>query len=377
LPSDLDPLANIGGTGPGGSAKPSSPSSSSSSNASSSPRLRRFEEVEFTGSAGEYFGLWFSTGFMTSLSVGFYGPWAKVRMNAYIYNNTYVKGHAFGYHATGGQLLKGRIFAVLVTFLSIGLYLYYPPSLLVLMPLYFLVTPWLMNKALKFRANNVSWRNIRMHWNGTYWGTMMLMYIGPLVSIISLGILYPVMTRIYYNYIADNHSLGTTSFDADLEFGPCFGAFFIALFSAAIAGGAVIGLAYFVGTSLNPSLDNTEGLVAFEYSYIAAAFIFQTTYMSLCRNFMVKTLRLGRIARFDSNVSPLRLAWIKMTNGILIFATLGFLYPYSVIREYMYMTSVTEYKIIGDIEAFIDRERYKQSAYGDEFSEFNDIELSI
>ena len=185
------------------------------------------------------------------------------------------------------------------------------------------------------------------------------------------------MTRIYYNYIADNHSMGTTSFDADLEFGACFGAFFIALLSAALAGGSILGLAAVALPSLMPSAENTEALIAYEYAYIAAAFIFQTTYMSLCRNFMVKTLRLGRIARFDSNVSPIRLAWIKVTNAILIMASLGFLYPYTVIREYIYMTSVTEYKIIGDIEAFIDRERYKQSAYGDEFSEFNDIELSI
>ena len=163
-----------------------------------------------------------------------------------------------------------------------------------------------MNKALKFRANNISWRNIRMHWNGTYWGTMLLLYIGPLISIISLGILYPVMTRIYYNYIADNHSMGTTSFDADLEFGACFGAFFIALLSAALAGGSILGLAAVALPSLMPSAENTEALIAYEYAYIAAAFIFQTTYMSLCRNFMVKTLRLGgsRVLIQTSAYSP-------------------------------------------------------------------------
>ena len=371
---DLDPLANLGGAGPGSAnhaaGKPDKKAKPQS-------QLRRFEEVEFTGSASEYFSLWFSTGFMTSLSAGFYGPWAKVRMNAYIYNNTYIRGHALGYHATGGQLLKGRIFAVLLTFISVGIYLYYPPSAFVLLPFYILLTPLLMNQALKFRAKNVSWRNIRFHWNGTYWGTMMLMYIGPFISIISLGILYPVMTRIYYNYIADNHSLGETSFDADLEYGPCYGAFFIALIGAAIGGGAVLLVASFVLPSLVVSAENSDAIYAYQYIYIAAGFVFQTTYMSLCRNFMVKTLRLGRMARFDSNVSPLKLGWIKLSNAILIFLSLGFLYPYSVIREYIYMTSVTEYKITGDVEAFVDRERYKQTAFGDEFSEFNEIELSI
>ncbi len=373
MPSDLDPLANIGGSGPGSAS--GAPAKKAESPAQS--RLRHFEEVEFTGTAGEYFSLWFTTGFMTGFSVGFYGPWAKVRMNAYIYNNTYIKGHAFGYHATGGQLLKGRIFAVLVTLLSAAIYFYYPPSAFVLVPLYIFVTPWLMNKALSFRAKNLSWRNIRFHWNGTYWGTMMLMYIGPFLTIISLGLLYPLMTRIYYNYIADNHSLGTTSLDADLSFASCFSAFLLAVLGGGIAGGVVIGLATFALPSLMVSAENPEALIAYEYAYIAAAFVFQTTYMSLCRNFMVKTLRLGRIARFDSNVSPLTLVWIKVSNGIMIMASLGFLYPYAVIREYIYMTSVTEYKIIGDVEAFIDRELYKQSAYGDEFSEFNDIELSI
>lgn len=370
---DLDPLANLGGASPGGSGK----SSSDKPAAKPQSQLKRFEEVEFTGTAGEYFSLWFTTGFMTSFSAGFYGPWAKVRMKSYIYNNTYIRGHAFGYHATGGQLLKGRIFAVVLTLVASVLYVYYPPSAFVIIPLYILITPWLMNKALSFRAKNVSWRNIRFHWNGTYWGTMMLMYIGPLISIISLGLLYPVMTRIYYNYIADNHSLGTSSFDADLEFGACFGAFFVALIGGGVAGGIVMLMAYFVLPSLIVTADNSDALIAYQYIYIAAAFVFQTTYTSLCRNFMVRTLRLGRMARFDSNVSPLRLAWIKLSNGLLVLISIGFLYPYTVIREYIYMTSVTEYKITGDIEAFVDRERYKQSAYGDEFSEFNDIELSI
>lgn len=375
MPSDLDPLANVGGSAP----KAESPSASKAPVSERAERRRsaRFQQVEFNGTAGEYFGLWFSTWFMTIFSGGTYGPWAKVRLKAYILNNTYIGGFGIGYHATGGQILRGRIIAFIISVTLLFTAQYYPPSLFGIVPLTILIAPLAMNSALRFRAKNMSWRNIRFHWNGNYGGTMMMLYIAPFISIISAGILYPVMTRMYYNYYADNHSLGTTDFDAELEVGACYFAFLVSLVGGLIAAGVVYGIIHFGAPlfTLNGQEVKTSTLIV--YPYAAGMFIFQTSYMALCRNYMVQTLRLGRFARFESNISPIGYMKVKLSNAIMQLLSLGILTPYTVVREYEYLISCTEYKLIGDMDEFVDRERYKQGAFGDEFSEFEGLEMSV
>ena len=378
MPMDLDPLANVGGSAPAKKPEANKPGGNNPGAAAQQRRkLARFQNIEFTGSQGEYFSLWFTTWVMTILTGGGYGPWGKVKLKAYLYNNTVIDRFGLGYHATGGQIMKGRIIAFIITLLFIGITQYYRPSLFVIAPLSIFIAPLAMNSALKFRAKNISWRNIRFHWNGTYWGTMNVMYIGPFVSLVTLGLLYPVMSKIYYNYYANHHSLGETDFDADLSIGECYLAFFISLLGGSIVAGAVFGAAYFMAPILAAPGESTDILEYIVYVYAAGLFVFQTSYMALCRNFMVRTLRLGRIARFESNISPLGYMGVKISNGIIQLLSLGFLTPLTVVREYQYLISCSEYKIVGDIEKFVDKERYAQSAFGEEFSEFEGLEMSI
>ena len=66
-------------------------------------------EFEFRGSATEFFGIWIVNLLLSLLTFGIYSAWAKVRTKKYFYQNTYVAGRSFDYHATGGQILIGRI----------------------------------------------------------------------------------------------------------------------------------------------------------------------------------------------------------------------------------------------------------------------------
>lgn len=44
-----------------------------------------FKPIEFTGTAGEYFGIWIVNILLTIVTVGFYSAWAKVRRKRYFY----------------------------------------------------------------------------------------------------------------------------------------------------------------------------------------------------------------------------------------------------------------------------------------------------
>ena len=73
------------------------------------------EPIKFKGQAGEYFGIWIVNLLLTVITIGIYGAWAKVRTKKYFSSNTEIDGHSFGYHATGWQILKGRILVALVS----------------------------------------------------------------------------------------------------------------------------------------------------------------------------------------------------------------------------------------------------------------------
>ena len=77
------------------------------------------KEIEFKGKAMEYFGIWLANILLTVVTIGIFSAWAKVRRLKYFFNNTKVLEDSFAYHATGWQILKGRIIA-LVAILLLG-----------------------------------------------------------------------------------------------------------------------------------------------------------------------------------------------------------------------------------------------------------------
>ena len=178
------------------------------------------EPIKFKGQAGEYFGIWIVNLLLTIITIGIYGAWAKVRTKKYFSSNTEIDGHSFGYHATGWQILKGRILVALVSLvfflgvvltseagvLASGIYVSFVFILAIL------ALPWIVNNALKFSARMTSYRNIRLNWRGTYGQTLFIYYITPLLSIISFGLLIPLVTKYYFNYYATGHFYGTSEF---------------------------------------------------------------------------------------------------------------------------------------------------------------------
>ena len=70
------------------------------------------EQFEFRGNAKEYFGIWIVNVLLSIVTLGIYSAWAKVRTKKYFYQNTHVAGRNFDYHATGKNILIGRLIVV-------------------------------------------------------------------------------------------------------------------------------------------------------------------------------------------------------------------------------------------------------------------------
>ncbi|MGH7460351.1 MAG: DUF898 family protein, partial [Longimicrobiales bacterium] len=75
---------------------------------------------QFSGRAGEYFGIWLVNVLLSIVTFGIYSAWAKVRTEQYFYANTRLAGASFEYLARPLSILKGRLIAFAVV-ASLGL----------------------------------------------------------------------------------------------------------------------------------------------------------------------------------------------------------------------------------------------------------------
>ncbi|MCV6627171.1 MAG: YjgN family protein, partial [Cellvibrionaceae bacterium] len=128
-----------------------------------------WNSLAFHGSGREYFGIWIVNLILTLITVGIYSAWATVRNRRYFYGNTELDGARFDFHATGLQILVGRVIAVvllIVVTISAQISSLAP---LVAMLLAAPLLPYLITSAFRFRRRHTSYRNIRFGFDGNTW----------------------------------------------------------------------------------------------------------------------------------------------------------------------------------------------------------------
>lgn len=169
--------------------------------------------VQFTGKAGEYFGIWIVNLLLSIITLGVYSAWAKVRRKKYFYNNTHIDNVAFDYHAKPIAILKGRIVAVVV-FILYNLLSAFSPILGGILAIVFIVAlPWIVIRGLMFNARNSSHRGLRFDFNGKY-GQAALAFIGyPLLIVFTLGLALPFAMQRIQQFMFNHHKFGATAFD--------------------------------------------------------------------------------------------------------------------------------------------------------------------
>ncbi|MBV1872036.1 MAG: DUF898 domain-containing protein [Gammaproteobacteria bacterium] len=132
------------------------------------PSANNHPSFVFSGRASEYFSIWVVNVVLTVITLGMYGPWAKVRTNQYFYSNTNIDGSAFQYLADPKKILKGRLIAtvLLVVYYSAGL-LESTLSIVVTTSM-LLLLPFLMVNAMAFQLRNSAYRNVRFDFQKNY-----------------------------------------------------------------------------------------------------------------------------------------------------------------------------------------------------------------
>ena len=344
--------------------------------------------IKFAGSAKEYFGIWIVNVVLSIVTIGIYSAWAKVKREMYFKNNTLIGEIGFGYHATGMQIFKGRLIALVVLLainVAAALSTIFGVTLFVV--LVFLL-PVIINNSMKFSARVTSFRNIRFNWHGTYWKSFWFFVVAPAVSVLSLGLLIPLISKAYYAYFARSHSYGTSNLSCEPSVRDYYLAFALGVVVPSlliVSTITVIIASSSVEISSSSSwevLDNYSGLTAFLglfvlFTLIIAFIIAALIYKVLCRNLMMKSLELSDVASFGSEINPIKLVWIRISNTFVVILTLGLMIPWANVRLHKYLAECSTIHIKGDLDKFLDDAAKNKSAFGEELAELEGFEVTV
>ncbi len=342
--------------------------------------------VEFRGRGAEYFRIWIVNVALSIVTLGIYSAWAKVRTQRYFYGNTYLDGQSFEYHASAWRILIGRAIA-LTLFLGYSLSVVFVP---ILAGLWLLVLaaalPWFANSSIRFNARNTSWRNVRFNFSASYFEAF-IAYVVWSAAAIALFFLIPFTRRVHDYFYINHHSFGGRAFQTKFSAGRIYAIYLIgfivivALLLCVI--GASAGLVVLATRAHNylgkfniPIGPENFSLIVFVLFGLGAAFV--TTFVTtLVTNLSISNTVLEGGFKLSSRASGLRVAWIVVTNAILIVATLGLFYPFGRVRLARYRMQKYALTAQGDLDGFTAEALQAQNAIGEEIAGFFDFGFGL
>jgi uncharacterized membrane protein YjgN (DUF898 family) len=344
---------------------------------------RRTLMFSFRGTGGEYFRIWIVNLALTVLTLGIFSAWATVRTRRYFRGNTYLGDHGFDYHASPVRILIGRAIALLlllgynisVTFVPLALILWIPAFLAAL--------PWLINSSQRFNARNTSYRNVRFNFAGRYFGALKAYILWPLLGILTLGFLLPLARRVGDYYYVNNHSFGGKPFRTGFSAWEIYVIFLVGmamgavLFTLAGVGAA----AFFITLPPHWKPSPTDPFMPLVFLLVAVAelaFIMIGIVVStMVFNLVVRNTTLDERHKLRSRVGPLAVAWITITNVLLLLVTLGLYYPWAQVRIYRYRIERLALEADGNLDEFVSENFGTQSAVGEEIAGFFDLDFGL
>lgn len=332
----------------------------------------------FTGTAREWFGIWIVNLALSIVTIGIYSAWAKVRTKKYFYNHTLVEGRSFDYHATGGQIFKGRLI-VIAGLIVYNIVAAIAPFLGLIMLLALIVAfPWLILRSIIFNARMSSFSNVRFGFDGTVGQAMLLMLVYPIGVLVSLYTTFPILDRAYKRWSIVNARLGGARFAADFPLGSFYKAFAISIawvVGVGLLGTIIFGLGSGSFTEAAANADQNPGAflqwmgllyLMFFLAILPASFIYQ----ALTRNVVYNNITIEGGHRLASNVSAPQLLWIAVSNSVVVIATLFLMLPWAQVRLARYLAAHTGYHLGGSLDEFVGKAQGSGTAIGDAYADF-------
>lgn len=381
--------------------------------------------LSFEGSGFEYFKIWIVNIVLTIITFGIYYPWAKVRNNRYFYANSILEEKNFEYHATGKQLFIGYLIAItlFITYQIVAQFL--PLVSLGLALLLAVAIPWLIWRSMKFNMNVTSFNNVKFKFIGQLGESYVIFLVYPILFFISIGAVFTAIAylrsgwvmaigmifflvlQLFFvaylsvkknSYIINSSLYGQGKFNTNLEMKNfvkiIIKSFFINLLLLVVAGIVLISIAYVsvdsIGILEKIRLynDNPEVMASILHMIapllfvmyiliIIAGFITMAYYTVRTREYIFDNTMLDEKIEFSSTLKFVKLAFIILTNLLVILFTLGLAIPWAKVRLTRYMLENTYLSSNKDLTVYINEKQNKESAIGEEIGDVFDVDVGF
>jgi uncharacterized membrane protein YjgN (DUF898 family) len=351
---------------------------------SNNEQSEKFMPVSFNfhGKAGEFWKIWIVNVLLSVLTLGIYSAWAKVRTMRYFYGNTSLDEHRFNYLATPIQVLKGRIIAVVLFglyYLTSSLFPMVGVGLIFIM---FFLFPFFICSSLRFNLRMSSYRNVKFDFKGQYGQALVNFLILPIASVFTLYLALPWVLKRIDNFLISNVYYGDKQFQPKLETSKYYMASLLTVVLMFVAFGIFAVVLGMTGMSFEQFASEETpqfswALVVMFAFYIIIINVVSAYYQATIRNHIFDNTEVDNVAKFKSSFDFLSLAWLHLSNLLLIMCTFALAYPWAKIRAAQYAISHTQVNLSDEKENVINQLGEQQSAVGDELANVFDVDIAL
>ncbi|MDK1312927.1 YjgN family protein [Pseudoalteromonas ardens] len=337
-------------------------------------------QLQFTGNAKEYFGIWIVNILLTLLTLGIYSAWATVRTKQYFYGHTLLDGHRFDYLATPIQILKGRLLAVGLFVIYSVVSGYFPLVGAMLALALALLVPWMINQGLKFSMRMTRFRNIRFAFKGNYGEAMVNFVVLPFFSIFTLYLLLPWVLKRIDAYIHNNIRYGDKPVRVQLEGKEYYAAaLLVVLLGILVMLLLGLALSLVAGININPGElgAGNFGMFLIVPLYLFVISALQGIYQAQIRNHILNNAQIEDVAEFKSNLAPQRYALILATNAAAIVLTAGLAFPWAKVRKVKALAGATQVVLLPGADLVLDNAQQADSSFAEEAANVFDVDISL
>jgi uncharacterized membrane protein YjgN (DUF898 family) len=289
----------------------------------------------FQGRTATYFGIWIVNILLNIVTLGIYSAWAKVRRLRYFYENTWLDGYNFSYHAEPVKILIGRAIVVGALILY-NVLVAISPFFTVLLIAYVFLLPVIINASFSFSLRMTSFRGVRFGFRGDYWPAFGIYIALPLLVILTAGLALPLYTKFSWRYLGSRLRYGSVRAEIAPPLGALYSQFGLSILVL------IIGMLPFVliPAAFNSTMtDEISSFSIWHWTFVAfylglmMAGIF---YNAGTRNVALSTLIFDRRHQLRSDLGRLAMIWIGISNFLAIILTLGLAWPWASVRRWRY-----------------------------------------
>ena len=311
-----------------------------------------------------------------------------MRRNRYFYGNTQLAGDAFEYLANPISILKGRLIAVAFFIIwtfsqQISLVAY-----AVLTVLFLVLLPWVMVRALTFRARNTAFRNIRFTFKSTYGQAFLNFILLPVVlGIFTLGLIFPYLMYRQARWQINNSGFGTDQFGFEARVVDYYKVFGVILLMILVLGGLIALVGGFAMTALGSGVGrDIQAQAIAGYWFLGMALFYLVTLVVYGFMFAYVKARYTNIMfcgtqidghQLSSDLSPWGLLKVYVVNILGIIFTLGLFIPWAKVNIARYTADHVFLIPNGDLDRFVADQQSAVAATGEEMGEMFDMDIGL